>query len=238
MVTTGPVFLAAVLPSSGGRGRYRRKVSRTRCACRAAARLQSGNQSRPRVLQRCADVGGPEAAPVPSHAPDSFILEVGRETRPPRPPARAVARPACPFPRLPSQSVRCSPRRVLDPRRPAAARQPRAPCRRHHRAAHEERFQVLLRPARDAQFHWPHGRRAPTHRRRPLRPAAAGSDRRPPRRRRHRNPVRHWRHPTSAPNASISDTRSTSRGIPRSGSDPDAGSVQPRRLIPCAIRRP
>ena len=101
---------------------------------------------------------------VMRHAADGSVLDVGRKTRTVPPALRralAGAGPAVPVP-----SPAATPDDVHHIQSWADGGATRLDnlvllCRRHHRAVHEEGFQVRLGPAGDAEFCWPDGRPFP-----------------------------------------------------------------------------
>ena len=101
---------------------------------------------------------------VMRHAADGSVLDVGRRTRT-IPPALRRALQArdrqCRFPGC--HARRCDVHHIQSWADGGATRLDNLVllCRRHHRAVHEEGFQVRLGPAGDAEFRWPDGRPFP-----------------------------------------------------------------------------
>ena len=101
---------------------------------------------------------------VMRHAADGSVLDVGRRTRT-IPPALRRALQArdrqCRFPGC--HARRCDVHHIESWADGGATRLDNLVllCRRHHRAVHEEGFQVRLGPAGDAEFRWPDGRPFP-----------------------------------------------------------------------------
>ncbi len=98
------------------------------------------------------------------HAADGSVLDVGRRTRTIPPALRRALRARdrqCRFPGC--HARRCDSHHIQSWADGGATRLDNLVllCRRHHRAVHEEGFQVRLGPAGDAEFRWPDGRPFP-----------------------------------------------------------------------------
>ena len=117
------------------------------------------------------------------HSSDGSVLDVGRRTRTVPPALRRALQARdqrCRFPGC--HARRCDVHHVQHWADGGATRLDNLVllCRRHHRAVHEEGFQVRLDPAGDAEFRWPDGRPfpdapvAPTWSGPPLAPTDAG----------------------------------------------------------------